>query len=185
MSSSSDGREKWPLWKKSAKEPPPHIVRAWQLYCEGEDNWAAIARALEYDGEGKKVKRDVVRYSKLVASVGGDDSADALGEAVGKLQRNERELWRVHDDAQELDKKRPTPKGLRLRLWALKQIADVTIRMAALRGVLTERGEVNVGGQIGTYVIEQFGPGDKGGGNRPAANGGRDGSGSDPEASSD
>jgi hypothetical protein len=146
------------MWKKSG-DPPDAVVQAWELVCRGYDNaWAQIARVLGYDPElsRKKIKRDVERYSRLIAAAI-DTGVDPRAEALAKYQRQEKELWALYGQAAgqvdtqtdgNIVTRTVHPRSHSLRLKCLRQLGDVTERQAALKGVATRR-EVHETGQEG------------------------------------
>jgi len=146
----AEGSVSWPTWKKH-EEPPEHVIKAWELVCQGYDNWRQIARALGFDPlqAAKKIKRDVCRYSKQVASAIDDpEGLDARAEALTKYQRQEKELWKLYEQAKgQVDVQRNGdvviqtvhPRSHSLRLKVLRSLSDVTERQAALKGVVTRR----------------------------------------------
>ena len=118
------------------------VGQAWALWCAGERNLHALGR--QFGKDPQTVKKHLRRYSEARAAETAD--VDATGEYLDGLQHDLREALRTYRDATN-----PNAK-----VGALKHATTIREKLAAARGVVTERKATELTGAGGGAVqVEQ------------------------------
>ena len=108
-------------------------VEAWRLYCEGIYTYRAIARGVNdktnHDHDHHWVKRNLERYSQVIAEIVDNGAIDARAEYLEGLRRD-LVAQAAHEHNPETDP---------AKITARKAITEIRQKIAAARGVVTER----------------------------------------------
>jgi len=114
----------------------------WAAWCKGERNIAALSRQV-----GKRwntVRDSIVRLSKIAAAT--TDGIAPDGEYVAGLELDLRDLERICRLATD-------GNNMNAAIGAKKQIVDCRAKLAVAKGLITERGEVNVKGKVDHAIV--------------------------------
>lgn len=161
----------------------------WAAWCKGERNVTALGESV---GKGWLQTRNAIEELSIIAAAADHDIAPD-GELIAGLELDLRDLERVYREAMERVVKVDPDTGkeqvirhphLNAAVGAKRQVIECRLRIAVAKGLVIDRSELGIQGKV-SYVVEQFGEGDHGGGNRGAENGGSNGSGDDADAQGD
>ena len=132
------------------------VVRAYRAYLHGEHNWSALGRELGHDG--KTVKRRVEAYSQAVAEAYRTGGVDALAEYLDGAMQDLRDADRLVREGDQDS----------VKLGAVRARSEIRTKIAAARGIITERGQLNISGDLKhehgadedlTYLLARLVPG--------------------------
>ena len=120
---------------------------AWAAWCAGERNLTALGK--QFRKSPKTVKANLIKYSAARAAE--TQSVDATTEYLDGLEHDMREALRTYRTAEN-----PNAK-----VGALKHATSCREKLAAAKGVVTERKSVAIGqdpglGPVGGDAFEQL-----------------------------
>jgi hypothetical protein len=121
---------------------------AWRLWCAGNRNKSAIHRALRakygeaIPSDGNCITRAIARESKIARAALDIDETDALTEYIGGLE----------EQFGEADKILRNARNENARCGALKLKVDLLAKLAAAKGVVTERKAQEHSGSVAVAV---------------------------------
>lgn len=118
------------------------VGKAWALWSAGERNYTALGK--EFGKKAETVKKALVEYSAARAAE--TQSVDATTEYLDGLEHDMREALRTYRTAEN-----PNAK-----VGALKHATSCREKLAAAKGVVTERKSVAVGQDPGLGPVEHW-----------------------------
>lgn len=119
------------------------VGKAWAMWCAGEHNYSAIAKALGVTRE--TVKNNLIKYSAARASEVADINPTA--DYLGGLEYDLQEALRTYRGS-------PNPNA---KVGALKLATQIRKEMAAARGVVVDRKAIEVTGAGGAPIQMETG----------------------------
>jgi len=118
------------------------IEKGWALHCMGAD-WSTIARQFHVDRSTAKSR--VLEYGATLEIVAPEESAADLDQYLGRLQLIMAKAWETVETA-----------GGNVCVGALRVAMDAAEKIAAARGVVTERKGMAVSGQVTAIPLPVF-----------------------------
>ena len=125
---------------EKAAESGEWIGLAWAAWCAGERNLAALGK--QFNKAPATVKANLIKYSAARAAE--TQSVDATAEYIDGLEHDMREALRTYRTAEN-----PNAK-----VGALKHATSCREKLAAAKGVVTERRSVAVGQDPGLGPLQ-------------------------------
>jgi hypothetical protein len=131
------------------------VLTAWRAWCRGTQQWAELAKLTGKDW--RTVRKHVEAFSKVCRVAEESGSIDALGEYIGHLREALTAAWHIYNKQSSNDN---------AKLGAIKQVSDLSEKIAAALGVVTERKATQHSGDGGGPIRIAFDIEDDGNSNR-------------------
>lgn len=131
------------------------VVKAWRLWAGGLKNWSAIGRSVGHDRE--TCKKRVMQYQKTLSALYDDPDSDPRVEVLeGYSQDLQAQLTialQAESVSYDKDGGAHTAVDYSTRSRARKEVTAIRTLAAGVRGVVTEKKSVQVGGDPKNPVV--------------------------------